>query len=255
MKSRTLGLAFAGGLLLAAFNSLPARAAGSWEWSVEPSYGRPTLDIAAHIDGGGAGVLYVSRVDASLRRTESMPGLRLEGSNGRFGFLIERERWSLQEDDRVPFLGGSVVAVADLEQTRFLAAATVRLDPAWTFFVGARATEAKEGLRVDFSVAILPDVRDRFSQTLVDGVVGVRFEHVLWRSLCLRARADASAGSSKRSWNALADLGWSVDPAERYTIFVGYRYGEQRFTDASNGARIEARIEQRGGSVGLRLHW
>ncbi|HVR98434.1 MAG TPA: hypothetical protein VMW27_17605, partial [Thermoanaerobaculia bacterium] len=184
----------------------------------------------------------------------------LEGQRGRHGVLLDVSYSDLGDEDKHIDLAGpaEIVAKGDLEMTLLEAAAIFnpRGDgTGLTVIYGARIVDIDEEIdaRIVLGPASTASRRYEASSTLLDGMLGVRHIGRLsdrWSSVL---RADASAGGTELTWNAMLGLGYTFGASGRYALFAGYRYMEIEFEEEDQQAEIESQVKLGGFLTGLRI--
>ncbi|MBX7187571.1 MAG: hypothetical protein K1Y01_20675 [Vicinamibacteria bacterium] len=90
------------------------------------------------------------------------------------------------------------------------------------------------------------DVKD----TVVDGLVGLRFGGNASRKWSYLLAADVSTGGTKFTWSGGATVAYTLDKGGRYALTAGYRYMSVRF-DGDSQAQVDMTLS--GFSTGFRM--
>lgn len=88
--------------------------------------------------------------------------------------------------------------------------------------------------------------------TLVDGLLGLRFARNAGPKWSYALAADASTGETKFTWSGSATVAYTLDKRGRYALTAGYRYMSVRF-DGEGPARVDMTLS--GFSTGFRMNF
>ena len=250
---RTLTLAAT--LSLFAFVA-PAHAAG-WGFSVTPYMWATGIGVDAQLDGRDV----LSRdipVSDLLEDLDTIFQMRMELTYGPFGIAADGFDVSLSDEKNGVALP-QATGTAELDNS----AGMTIVDVAGTFdpyadrsgfglLAGTRILNQRATVDAVLMPAPGVSVAQRYEthETLVDGLVGARFRHRLWRGLGVQMQADASTGGTDYTWSVAPSLTYAFGPFGRYGVEAGYR---RMHIDFQDDGGLDAQMTLSGAVLGFRL--
>ena len=238
-----------------ALMAIPASVtAGDWTWSLTP-YGWAagmSYDVKVNereiIDGE---VEFKNLLDA----TEAGLMLYFEGRKDKFGLFVDLIAINLggeatTRDDRlIP-----VNAEANLDAKL--------LHIGGIFYPGGEGSGfgVSFGLRVvdvGQEIAIVQvgdretDLRFEVDETLVDGLLGLRYYSHFAESWPFAIWADASTGGTELTWSATAVVGYNFGKRDQFGIRIGYTHLVIELDDKAELIAVESQIAMSGPMVGF----
>ena len=98
------------------------------------------------------------------------------------------------------------------------------------FLAGARYLHLKSNAELDFGLGILPNrERDTVSDSIWDGIIGLKGRVNLSKNWYLPYYADIGTGSSKLTWQAFGGVGYRF---KRIDLIMAYRYMAWKLDDS-----------------------
>jgi hypothetical protein len=238
-------------------SSVPAQAAG-WGFTVTPYMWATGIGVDAQLDGREV----VSKnipVSDLLEDLDTIFQMRMELTYGPFGIAADGFDVSLSSEKNGVALPPPGSGTADLDNSAGMSIVDVAgtFDPSadrsgfgllgGTRILNQRAT-------VDAVLAPAPGITVAQSyethETLVDGLIGARFRHRLWRGLGVQMQADASTGGTDYTWSVAPTLTYAFGPVGRYGVEAGYRRMKIDFQDDDG---LDAQMTLSGAVLGFRL--
>jgi len=116
---------------------------------------------------------------------------------------------------------------------------------------GTRILDNRASVDVTFQPAPGVSMQEHYdgSETLVDGLIGLRYTKRFTRHWSLTTRADVSTGGTDYTWSAGPSVAYAFGSMGRHGLTVGYRTMKIDFED-QNG--LDSRMTLSGFLVGLR---
>lgn len=219
------GAAFAAALLVAS----TARAeTPEWTWSVAPYAWATDIGIDVTLDGRQVVDREIAISDL-LEDLETVAQVHVEAQRGAHGVMFDLFDVRLADEARVAFPGGEAALDARIGMT--LVEAGGIYDPrgdqrGFALLYGARILDQRAEIDADFDLAGGAAARRGYDsgETLVDGLIGLRYVGRLSPRWTWIARADLSAGGTDLTWSAGSALSYSFGRDGRYAATAGYRH-------------------------------
>ncbi len=247
---------------IAGLMTAPALSAqeSEWSWSLIPYLWGAGIEMDVAVDEEDV-IMAKADFDDILDRLDFAGQVHFEGQRGPAGFFVDLQFFDFDDDERT-FQGGqlpaSVSAKGDLEMWLVEAGGLYSPGKDLTGFAvlyGIRMYSVDQ--EIDFEVSTMgsPTGRVEFDDTLVDGLVGVRYTHRFGTGWSIGGRGDVSAGDTEVTWNALAHAGYSFGESDRYTVLFGYRQMVIDFEDGEtrSGSSIEPELTMSGPFAAFRI--
>lgn len=121
-----------------------------------------------------------------------------------------------------------------------------------TGMAGMRLVYERADVDANFHLTAGPTVAQSYSthETLVDGLVGVRYVQPLSPRWGVQTQFDASTGGTEYTWSTAPSVFYVFDAARRYTLTAGYRHMHIAFKESDG---LESDMTLSGALVGFRL--
>jgi hypothetical protein len=247
------GAAFAT-LLLAGSNDLFA---SDWKWSVTPYLWATDVGVDVAIDDRDV-VSAEIPIEELVKDVETIAQVRFEGQRGAHGFFGDLFDVTLADEPATISLpNGSGVATFEPEMGMTILDLGGLYDPnadqeGFQLLYGARILDQRAEIeaRADFADGATAERTYDIDDTVVDGLVGVRYIRRIGERWSAAARADVSTGGTELTWSANPSIGYSFGESGRYTAFVGYRTMEVDFDTADT---VDAKMKLSGAYAGFRF--
>lgn len=247
--------------LLASFSIGTAANAGDWRWSVTPYAWATDVKTDVSIDDRAVGEREVEFSDL-VDDLDFTAQVRIEGQRGKNGILLDV--WNVHlSDDEMPValpapLSGEARADGDVKLTILDAGGIFnpRGDgEGFSLLYGGRMVDRdiEVGARFDLAPGVALARRYEVSETLYDAMLGARYAGRIAPRWTYAVQANASAGGTKRTWSALAGIGYSFGDSGRYTLLAGYRYLDVEFERGTDLGEVDADVTLSGLFTGLKV--
>jgi hypothetical protein len=245
MNTHTASSAILAALLIA--GAVEANAS-DWKWSVTPYVWATDVGVDASIDDRTVADGEIAFEDL-LEDLDAVGQVHVEAQRGAHGLLFDLFDVRLSDDDdRIALpTGGEAVLKTEIGMTIFEAGGFY--DPrgdqqGLAFLYGTRILrqEADIDARFNLSPTESYDVED----TLVDGLLGVRYIKNFSPRWSHQVRVDASAGGTELTWSAGSAISYTFG---RYALLAGYR---RMVVDFDTGDSTDVDMTLSGFGIGLR---
>lgn len=232
----------------------PASAHAAWRVHLTP-YGWAT-DVGAKADVNDRTVLDETiSVNDLLEDLETIFQLKLEAMNGAHGVMIDVFDVTLADQVRglaLPRGAGTADLDSDIGMTLIDVAGV--FDPAGdrqglALLYGARIFNERATVDGTFQVGSTIEKTYETNETLVDGLLGMRFTKRFARVWSWQMQADVSTGGTDYTWSAGPTLGFAFGDRGRFGLTAGYRHMTLDFED-ENG--LDSQMTMAGPVVGFR---
>ncbi len=232
-------------------------AAEEWQWSVTPYLWATDLEVDVTLsdrDLIDADIPFDDLVDT----LESGMFVRAEGMLGRHGMAFDLFNVELAESHGIEFpaLPGSQLALDTEVGMTILDLAGV-YNPSgdrtgFSLLYGARTIEQRNDfeLALNFGGTNVGTQSFSATDTLVDGLVGMRYSRSLSPKLTYGFAADVSTGGTELTWSAGPALGYSFGENNRYRLTGGYR---KMVVDFDTAESIDADLTMSGLLLAIRI--
>jgi hypothetical protein len=122
-----------------------------------------------------------------------------------------------------------------------------------SFTYGARILAQSAAIDARFEAPLITDTeRHEANDTLVDGLLGVRFAGPSATRWSYLLAADVSSGGTKLTWSGSASLSYAFSRSGRYALSAGYKHMSVRF-ETQSPTRVDMTLS--GFSAGLRVNF
>jgi hypothetical protein len=253
MAKHTLAAVAAAALLA---GSVPAHAAG-WGFNVTPYLWATGIGVDAQLDGREV----VSKdipVSDLIQDLDTVFQMRMELTYGPFGLAAdgfdvtlssEKAGMALPQDAGTTDLDNSAgMTIVDVAGT---------FDPyadrkGFGLLAGTRIVNERANVDAVVRPASGGSVAQSYEthETLVDGLIGARFRHRLWRGLGVQMQADASTGGTDYTWSVAPSLTYAFGPLGRFGVEAGYRRMQIDFQDDGG---LDTQMSLSGAVLGFRF--
>lgn len=235
--------------------------AEDWSWSLTPYLWASS--VALDLEVGGEPVLGGDAAFGDLlKKTDLAFMAHFEGRRGRHGFFADLIYFDLSDSKGVsvgpPSLGLEATSASDLGMS------IVELGGLWNpsgdglgfgLLYGLRLVDVDAESRFRLALPGQPSTRVRIADTLVDGMLGVRYRGELSSRWSYGLRADLSAGGTDGAWNALLLVSYELGSSGKYRLDLAYRYLEMEVEGDGGGFDRELEIALSGPIVGVEIGW
>ena len=212
-------------------------AAGDWKWSVTP-YAWAS-DVGAELSIGKREVADEEIPFTELLDQIEMVGMvRLEAKKGEHGAMLDMFDVVIAEPYHVATppagtakdvaAGDGVLLGSEVGMTILELGGT--FDPrgdgeGLSLLYGARVLDQRIQLdTMDLEATPGSEQSREAHDTLVDGMVGIRWDRRLSKRFGAQLRADVSAGDTELTWSGQSALSYAFGESGRYALQAGYRY-------------------------------
>jgi hypothetical protein len=247
-------------LALAAGLATPA--AAEWRWTVTPYVWASDVGIDVRVDDRVLVDETIAIADL-LEDVETIAQVRLEARRdghalgGAFLDLFDVTLADEAQTIGMPSGAGTATFAPEMGMT-FLDLGGV-LDPRgdgqglqWLYGVRLLNQRATIEAQVDFADGSVKTRTIEIDETLVDGLVGVRYTRALGRRFSVQAQADVSSGGTELTWSAGPTFGVALGRTHRTVATLGYRHLEVDFDSEQN---FDATMTLSGVVAALRLNF
>lgn len=253
-SKREWALGGAAGVVALAVLMVPAAlSAQEWEWDITPYAWAADIGLDARINEREI-------LDAEVEFTDLLDdvdfGLMLhaEGRKSRVGVFADLILIDLGDEPRVSSSRDlTLQAEADLEVILLdLGGVYYPGDSGFGIHYGARVIDVEQEIDL---FAIGPVPLDRrivdISETLVDGLVGLRYQSSFGTGWSFATWGDVSAGGTELSWSLAAVFGYSFGARDQFAVRFGYRHLEIELEEEGRLAVVKSDITMSGPLVGF----
>ncbi len=232
--------------------------AGEWKWSVAPYVWATDVGVDVSLEDRQV-------VDAELafndllEDLETVAQVHVEAQRGAHGLMLDLFDVQLADDgDRVALPGGSgAQAVLDSEIGMTIFEAGGIYDPrgdqqGFALLYGTRvlSQRAEIDARLELGPGTTVSQSHEVDETLVDGMVGVRYVKRLSPRWTYLVRGDLSAGGTELTWTAGSMVAYAFGNQGRYSLAAGYRH---MVVDFDTEDTVDVDMTLSGFLVGLRV--
>ena len=230
--------------------------ASDWKWSVTPYAWATDVGVRVDVDDRSVVDETISVADL-MEDLDTIAQVRVEAQDGAHGAYLDLFDVNLSDDAAAVDLPRGGAATFEPEMGMTILELAGLFDPrgdqqGFQLLYGARLLNQRAEIDATFAPAGAPVVDRSYSidDTLVDALLGVRFQHRFDSRWSVEAKADVSAGGTELTWSASPTIGYTFGRTGRYTATAGYRY--MRVDFASEG-EVEAEMTLAGFLAGLRI--
>lgn len=258
--SRRTGRAFQAAAALASLlvAGVGRAEAGDWKWSVTPYAWATDVGVSVSIDDRQVLDKTISVTDL-VKQLDATAQVHVEAQHGAHGVMVDLFDVELSEDgSRVTLPGGSgAEAVLDTEIGMTILEIGGLYDPrgdqqGFSFLYGSRILDQRATIDGRFELSPTTEVSRRYEtdDTLVDGLLGVRYTRRLSPRWSYQGRLDASAGGTDLTWSLSSSVSYAFGASGRYAVTAGYRRMEVDFQDDHG---VDPTMTLSGFFTGLRI--
>jgi hypothetical protein len=218
-----------------------AARAADWEWMITPYLWASgvSLDLTANDEPViGSDVTFSDLLD----KTDFAGEVHFEGRRGKAGFFADALYTSLSEGVTTPAnppLPGGTRVESELDMGLYEGGGFYRLiagdGRALDLLFGARLLDLELENDVALPSPSTATTTLDLSESLLDGFAGLRYGHALGKRWDFVIRADAGAGDTDLTWNAVGTVGVRFGQTDRYSLRVGWRHTEIELDQESDG--------------------
>jgi hypothetical protein len=187
---------------------------------------------------------------------ETTVQLQLEARKGRFGLSIDLFDVNLADGVAGIALPGGASLAADTEIGLTIADIAGTYNPGGnglglTLVYGARILNNRAAIDATVTPAQGEAMTAGYDidDTLVDGLVGIRFVRPITKHLAFQSRADVSTGGTDYTWSVNPSLSYGFGESHRFAITAGYRRMTVMFKEEND---LQTEMTMSGPLVGLR---
>jgi hypothetical protein len=247
------------GALLGAATLALTLGAGSahadWRFHLTPYAWLTDVGVEAEIDGRGS-VQETIKVSDLLKDVDMIFQGRAEAMNGKHGVMLDLFYVAMSDQVgglALPKSAGS----ADLDWTMDMTIADIAgvYSPSgsrlgFSFLYGARIVDQRATVDATFATGGGSFAEDYSAgETLVDGLIGMRFARRLGGPFVYQMQADASTGGTDFTWSLAPTLTFAFGQYGRYGLNLGYRRMDVDFEDTGE---LDTRMTLSGPVLGFR---
>jgi hypothetical protein len=231
--------------------------AADWEWTIAP-YAWATdvsLDLSANNEPVLGADIGVSDI---LDKTDFVAMLHFEGRRGRAGFFVDGLYLSTSDEQTTtpaPPLPGGTHVDSEVDTRLYEAGGFYRLledRRVLDVLGGARVIDLDQQHDITLPGPLMQRTRLATSDTLLDGLVGLRFDQPFGERFDFLIRADVGAGDTDITWNGLGTFGLRLGQTGKYKLRLGWRHTyietEERST---SGIDVKTELTLTGPLVGF----
>ncbi len=248
------------GLTLGAmlFVTAPAATADEWHWSITPYLWFTGLGMDVEVNDDPV-ITADAGFDDLMDKIDLAAQVHFEGQTGQVGFFVDLEYFGLSDDNDYSGPGGATISTeGELEQWIIEAGGLWNPSGQVTGFAllgGARIITVDQDVELEVGAPISSSGETGLSNTLVDVMLGGRYQHRFENSWSLGFRGDVSAGDTDFTWNAVGNVGYSFGSEDQFTVLAGYRHMVIDFDDEEgpSGSTIDAELTMTGPFVAFRF--
>ena len=245
--------------VMLSFCAVPAATAAEWEWSITPYFWAASLQNDVDVNDDPVIANDVS-FDELLDKLDFAAQVHFEGQRGEVGFFADFEFYDFSDDQ--DYSGGQFPAAVSTESE--LEQWIIEVGGLWnpsgevtgfTLLGGARIIFVDQDIAFEVGAPVNASGETGFDPTLVDVMLGGRYQHGFDNGWTLGFRGDVSTGETDLTWNAVGNVGYSFGTEDRYTVLAGYRHMVIDLDDEEgpNGGTIEAEMTFTGPFVAFRF--
>jgi len=184
--------------------------------------------------------------------------IHFEGRAEKAGFFVDLLYLDLSDEETTspgpPLPGGTTVDAA-LTTGIYEAGGFYRLPGAGRaldLLFGARLLDFEQGFDIALPSPSTVTTTIEQSDSLLDGFVGVRYGHSMGKRWDFVVRADAGAGDTELTWNAVGTVGVRFGETDRYNLRFGWREMEAEIeAESDRGIDLETDLALSGPIIGF----
>lgn len=258
MNTNTLRTLFATVLLCGAAEA----GASDWKWSVTPYAWATDVGVDVTLDDRQVLDKEIAFTDL-LEDLETIAQVHIEAQRGAHGVMFDLFDVQLAEDGSrlsLPAVAGapgtneavlsSEIGMTILELGGFY-------DPrgdqqGFSLLYGTRILDQRAEINAEYDLASGTTAFRSYEtgETLVDGLLGVRYIKRFSPRWSYLARVDASTGGTRLTWSAGSSIAYAFGAEGRYALTAGYR---RMVVDFKSEDALDADMTLSGFGVGLRV--
>ena len=242
------------------FATAPAATAAEWEWSITPYLWAAGLELDVDVNDDPAITSDVG-FDDLVDKLDFAGQVHFEGQTGQVGFFVDLEFYDFNDDEKT-FTGGAFPAElttqGDFEMWIIEAGALWNPSGEVTGFAllgGTRIFTVNQDIEFEVGAPVNASGETGFDATLVDVMLGGRYQLGFDNGWTLGFRGDVSTGDTDLTWNAVGNFGYSFGSEGRFTILSGYRHMVIDLDDeeGARGGTIDSELTFTGPFVAFRF--
>jgi hypothetical protein len=235
-----------------------AAAADKWKWTVIPYLWLTDLGIDVSINDRQVVDRTIDIKDLAEDITLTLQ-VRAEAQHGKHGVLVDAFYVELTDDPKTIALptppAGTATLDTEIDMTILEAAGL--FDPkgdreGFELLYGTRVIDQRADIDVQFTPGVGPPASRTFepSDTVYDGMLGVRWIRHFGHGWVTALRGDVAAGGTKFTWNVNTTLGYSFGKDGRFAVLGGYRKMDVEFKEEDS---VESEMTLSGPLLGFRF--
>ena len=252
---RTAAPALLATLLLGAAASANA---SDWTWSVTPYVWATDIGVDVTIDDRQI-VDETIAVEDLLEDIDAIGQIHVEAQRGAHGVMFDIFDVRLSDDDSHIALpnppGGEAILSSETGMTILELGGIY--DPrgdqqGFSLLYGTRILQQRADIDARFEIDPSTAVTRTYevTDTLYDGLLGIRYIKSFSPRWTWQARVDASTGGTELTWNADSTVAYTFGKTGRYSILAGYRY---MVVDFDTDDQVDVDMTLSGFVTGLRF--
>jgi len=244
-------------VVLSLSSGAAAATAGDWTFTATPYVWATDLGVKADVNGREAVDEKISVTDL-VKQIDTIFQGRFEARYRSIG--LATDLFDVTMSDQVdgvvlPKSAGVAGFAPDIRMTIFDAAAFYNPSAngrGFTALGGMRLIYERADIDATYELASGSTVQKNYEthETLVDGLIGVRFVQPLSRRWGVQSQVDVSSGGTKLTWSATPTLSYVVDARGRYAVTAGYRHMHIDFKESDG---VESSMTLSGALLGFRM--
>lgn len=232
--------------------------ASDWTWSVTPYVWATDIGVDVTIDDRNVIDEKIAFEDL-LEDVDAVAQVHLEAQRGAHGVMFDIFDVRLSDDDSHVELpvppGGEAILSSETGMTILEVGGLY--DPrgdqqGFSLLYGTRIIQQRADIDARFVIDPAAPVTRTYevTDTLYDGLLGIRYIKRFSPRWSWQARVDASAGGTELTWSAGTGAAYTFGKNDRYTILAGYRY---MVVDFDTDDQVDVDMTLSGFITGLRF--
>jgi hypothetical protein len=220
-----------------------------WEWTVLPYFWAADMSVDVAIDDVPVSSMDI-RAENLVDTVEMVVVAYFEGRRGRGGLFMDVSYLELS-DGLTP---GGVRIDVDLAQTMLEAGGLYRLkgdDAGLDVLFGVRVFDVDQ--EMDVSVPGFATESVDVTESMTDGIVGLRYGGRIGKKWSYAVRGDIGEGDTERSLNGILRFGYRVGATGKYSLDFGWRYMKFEIQEEDDGSRVDTDLAMSGPGIGFRI--
>jgi len=257
-STRTARLAFAPVAAALLLGGSATANASDWTWSVTPYIWATDVGVDVSLNDRKVVDQTIAFNDL-LEDVDAVAQVHIEAQHGEFGLMFDVFDVRLSEDDSHVALpvppGGEAILSSESGMTILELGGLY--DPrgdqqGFQVLYGTRILQQRADIDARFDLSPTTSVRRSYevNDTLIDGLVGMRYIRRFSPRWSYQMRVDASAGGTELTWSAGSGMAYTFGKTGRYTAIAGYRH---MVVDFDTDDSVDVDMTLSGFLTGLRM--